>query len=188
MNPEKSSWGTVNLDYIYTFTTMYSNMNVLSKNDAKAHGRITAFPVIYKILLDKGPVHFLFGNGPGDIIKSEMFDHKDPLLEKYNVGYGGRLGVFFIFIQLGLVGLISFLIFIYSLYKESSISQINQKYNGSFNVSVTLFFLIFILDFFTYSTILLLNIGMSLVFYFLIYRAISENKIYFQELLEKNIK
>lgn len=173
MNPEEKVWGTVSLNYLDDEFIRYTSKNKLSKSDLEGEGRFSAYPLVFKKMLDKEFIYLLFGDGPGALIKSEVFGQTDALAEKYNLGYGGRLGLHFMLLQLGFIGLIVYFLFIFSLFRSAKIFSLS-KFNNPFNITIQLLFLIFCLDFLSYSTTSILSLSISYTLYVLIYFAFSE--------------
>ena len=177
-NPEHKVGGSIDIDYLIKFTENYNNLK-LKGSKVEGDGRGDAPFVAFKRLENGGLINILVGYGPGDIVTSSFLPYTDPLLEKYNIGYGGRLGVVWIMMQLGLIGMIIFVIFqislflkVYKKYSEMTIEKDVIKI-----LSILGIIMIFFLDFFTYSSELLYSAGITIVYYFLIYYAITyQNK------------
>lgn len=187
MNPERKIWGSLDLSFVSNQFVDYNSKTTTYGNDSQGHGRFVAYPIVFKLMLDKDLPFFLFGDGPGALIKTEMFGQTDALLEKYNLGYGGRVGLFFLLLQIGFLGVISYIFFILKLFKSAKIlSSANNQY--SFNITLLLLLVIFCLDFFTHSTVLIQEASMTYTFYLLIYFGFSQRRSFDISNVNRNTK
>ena len=173
-NPEHKVGGSIDIDYLIKFTEEYNNIK-LKGSKVEGDGRSEAPSLAFKRLEDGGMMNILVGYGPGDIVASSFLPYKNPLLEKYNIGYGGRLGVVWIMMQIGLIGVIIFVIFhislfikVYEKYSEMTIEEDVIKILAMLGI-----ILVFFIDFFTYSSELLYSPGITIAYYFLIYYVIT---------------
>ena len=181
LNPEHKFGGSIDFEYLDRFITKYQTLD--QKTGVEGDGRFDAPFVAFDRLYDGGMVNILFGFGPGEIIKSSYTRYKKPLLEKYNIGYGGRIGLVWTLMQIGFVGMILFLLFHILLFKKILNVYYDESTNKKFRVfalSTVGFSMIYIFDFFTYSTEMIQNTGMATVYYFAIYYVLS-GKDYFKE-------
>jgi len=113
------------------------------------------------------------------IVESSFLPYENPLLEKYNIGYGGRLGMVWIMMQLGLIGMMIFIIFQLSLFIKvyKKYSEVTKEEDVIKILAILGIILIFFIDFFTYSSELLYSSGITITYYFLIYYVITyQNK------------
>lgn len=173
-NPEHKVGGSIDLDYLSNYVENYNTLK-LKGSKVEGDGRADAPIIAFTKLSNGGMLNILLGYGPGDIIQSSFLSLKDPLLEKYNIGYGGRLGQVWIMMQLGIIGLISFSLFqiylfvrIYSIY-----NSIQENKKSLLILSIIGILIVFFLDFFTYSSQILYSPGVTLFYYFSIYYALT---------------
>jgi len=177
-NPEHKVGGSIDIDYLIKFTKDYNTLK-LKGSKVEGDGRSEAPSLAFKRLENGGLMNILVGYGAGDIVESSFLPYENPLLEKYNIGYGGRLGVVWIMMQLGLIGVFIFVIFqislfikVYKKYAEATIEEDVIKILAMLGI-----ILIFFIDFFTYSSELLYSSGITITYYFLIYYIITyQNK------------
>jgi len=188
-NPEGIVGGSIDIEHLTNYIDDYQNLK-LKDSRTEGDGRFEAPVVAFDRLKSAGISNILFGFGPGDIVKSSYTPFDDPLLQKYNIGYGGRLGLVYIMIQLGFVGVTLFILFHIILFKKLWIlyTRIDLTTYGRTLVLGALGFpLIFMLDFFTYSSILIIESGMALSYYFVIYYILTSKNIEYKQANQKKI-
>lgn len=173
-NPEHKVGGSIDIEYLQNFVEDYQTLDL--KNGVEGDGRFDAPFVAFDRLYNGGLINIIFGFGPGEIVESSFTRYRNPLLEKYNIGYGGRLGVVWIMMQVGLLGLLLFSYFhiyffkeMFKLYKKNILT----KDESIILLAVICFSIIFFIDFFTYSSLLILSPGVTLSYYFGIYYIFS---------------
>lgn len=177
-NPEHKVGGSIDIEYLIEFTKDYNTLE-LKGSTVEADGRADA-PIVALDKLSKGGLfNILLGYGPGDIVQSSFLKYNDPLLEKYNIGYGGRLGQVWIMMQLGVLGLVVFSIFhiflfkrIYDKYKISKLNNQSIRLLSVLGISI-----VFFIDFFTYSSQMLYSSGVVIFYYYSIYYSLTEKEI-----------
>ncbi len=163
-NPEGKVGGSVDIDYLIKYSNEYQHY---SEDGVKGDGRFTAPFDVWDLLSSKGIIAVLWGLGPGDIIQSSFLKYKNPLLEKYNIGYGGRLGILQLMMQIGLIGLLLALSFHILLYMKIRYVYDNYIIDTEHKVLLLYFIglsIIYFLDTLTYSPTLLNNPAMIMVY------------------------
>lgn len=98
--------------YALSFVTEYTT----SQSQGLSWGRASTSINIFQNLFRRGSLKFLFGNGPGSVMKSrfDAFNKKESFMQDFNVGYGtsglswivmniGYLGAFFYFLLIFLI-------------------------------------------------------------------------------------
>jgi hypothetical protein len=183
LNPENKIGGSIDFNHISKYIDMYNNADSLSyakSTGTKGQGRSDAHGAIYNLLINKGIDKLVFGLGPGDIIKSNFNNYEDPLLDKYKIGYGGRIGYLWLSMQIGYLGSFIFLLFHYRLLIpiKNLPSSNNEQYN-KYKLMIYGFSIIFFMDTLTYSHVLLLDHAAILTYLFLfsIFPYIKNNEI-----------
>jgi len=177
-NPENKVGGSIDIEYLSKYTEDYNTLQ-LKGSRVEADGRADAPGVALTKLSNGGLFNLILGYGPGDIVQSSLLKYENPLLEKYNMGYGARLGQVWILMQLGLLGLVVFAmyhIYIFKcLYNNFMSNNLNQEKNiillGILGISI-----IFFMDFFTYSSQILYSPGVTLLYYYCIYHGLTITK------------
>lgn len=177
-NPEHKVGGSIDIDYLIKFTQEYNSLK-LKGSKVQGDGRGDAPLLAFKRLENGGLMNILIGYGPGDIVSSSFLPYENPLLEKYNIGYGGRLGMVWMMMQLGLIGIMIFIIFQIFLFVQvyKKYSKVTREEDVVKILSILGIIIVFFIDFFTYSSQLLYSSGITIAYYFLIYYVITyQNK------------
>lgn len=175
-NPENEIGGSIDFDYLLQYTENYQTLDL--DDGVDGNGRFDAPFVALNRLSSDGILTLAFGFGPGVIVKSSFAKFDNPLLEKFNIGYGGRLGFVWLVMQIGLIGTIIYLLFHVSLFYDvfrRFYGNSIEKRDIIYLLSLGLLF-IFFLDFFTYSTQMILNPVVSLMYYFSLFLSLSFDK------------
>jgi len=128
-------------------------------DNAKGASRLSGLEEGFKLVTSKDSL--LLGLGAGNLIKSSFSRYESPALEKYGLGYGVRTGLMQFIMQIGVLGTISYLSLIFLIFKKMSIEK-----NTPESLFGKVFIILFLLDFFTYSTVLMKQPSMSLTFFF----------------------
>lgn len=176
-NPEHKIGGSIDFVYLEKYINDYQTLDL--KTGVEGDGRADAPFVALSRLESSGLTTLLFGFGPGEIVESSFTKYENPLLEKYNIGYGGRLGVVWIVMQIGVLGLIIFLTF--HLYLLKRMLYIYKKIHLSTHDNILVliaigFSVLFFIDFFTYSSGMIISPAITLVYYFSIYYILQLSK------------
>jgi hypothetical protein len=146
LNPEHSFWGSFNLTYLTDFMFSYS-VTPRSKDDVSRFKGLELFG--FK-LYEESTSHFLIGEGAGKLIQSDFSENKGgDLIEKYyGIFYGGRMGFVWIYMQVGLIGLLLF------LYFYLRIAFYGLKVNlHPLSLALNVIPILFLFDFFWYSSV-----------------------------------
>jgi hypothetical protein len=175
-NPEHQIGGSIDIEYLIEFIADYQTLHEKGST-IEGEGRFEAPVVALEKMRRGGYINVLFGFGPGEIVKSSFTPYVKPLLEKYNIGYGGRIGLVWMGMQIGLVGMVVFLLFHLLLLKKLlqvyNSESTNEKL-GILTLTAIGFSVIYFLDFFTYSTEMIQNPGMATSYFFVIYYVLDE--------------
>jgi len=174
-NPEHKVGGSVDIEYLMEYSKNY-NTKVPSPGEGEGQGRFDAPAAVFSRLENGGLLNMMLGFGPGEIVKSAFTKYHNPLLEKYNIGYGGRQGWLWSAMQIGIIGIIIMALFQLTLLKKLLI--IHKKIYLSeedkiFILTALGFVFIYLLDFFSYSRILMTSPGVVLTYYFVIFYVLN---------------
>lgn len=178
-NPEHKIGGSIDIEYLINYTEKYQTLK-LKGSRVEGDGRSDAPFVAFDKLSNGGILNILIGYGPGDIVKSSFTQYDNPLLQKYNIGYGGRLGLVWMMIQVGILGVIIFLLFHIILLHRSYLfyKRVDQSNNDELFIalSVLSISIVYFIDFFTYSSQMLHSPGVAITYFFALYYLISYEK------------
>ena len=177
-NPEHIVGGSIDIEYLISYSEAYQTLNTRENMGIEGDGRFDAPGIVLNKMFDTGIINVLFGFGPGELVKSTLTKYKKPLLEKYHIGYGGRLGLIWITMQIGLIGLVLFLTFHILLYKKVKkiYNRTKDKQYRVYLMTFLGFSIIYFLDFFTYSPSMILNPGLVLVYFYTFYYVLTYQK------------
>jgi len=149
LNPENKIWGSWDMDYIIFYTSEYNRTKKggnITRKDAPKH--------FLELLKSKSIENFFLGNGPGDVIDNRFAsNYSADVYSKYGVRYGGRTTFIWFLLQVGILGVFTFLMFYLKqtlfVFKKS----IRRKsiYDIYLPIILVLILFIFLVDFFTYS-------------------------------------
>jgi len=148
LNPDHTVGGRFDMDYAADFATQYLS------EDYKLN-RLTVILNTHR-LLSKRWIHYLIGFGPGDVTGSRFTavdDSENPIDDKYELGYGGRTGAIWFWIQTGILSSIVYLAFHFLIFAhvfrgfEWLKNQRDQILALGFLASV----LVFTIDYLSYS-------------------------------------
>jgi hypothetical protein len=101
LNPEKEVGGEFDLVYAIEYVERYSNRG----NNLQDMSRTQAIQYLSGYILSQSPMVILFGEGAGKLSEATLDSDKNPIHYYYGIRYGGRMGLAWIFLQIGLVGL-----------------------------------------------------------------------------------
>ncbi len=162
LNPAGKMGGDVDFEYLTDYATRFTKVEDenLGGNDSFSRG-LVYFQVFFLIKREFDTKDIYFGKGPADIMMSRFSEYygvylseEEILLEKYGVGYGGRSGLIFTFIQVGVLGLLFYLFLIHALFKQVRKVYANTKMGSRLStLALGAFgsYIVFLMDFLTYS-------------------------------------
>ncbi len=171
LNKENKVGGSFNIDYVIEYSSGYItgdryDTDFISRGDAPAY----LFSKLYNI----SPVTFLIGNGAGHLVKSKFNQDvigktSDEITEsKYGVAYGARTSFLQIFLQVGLLGVISFLLIIISIIRAVKKLKNNSNETTFYKIFTLVCLMIYLIDFLTYSNVLTTTSTMGICFAWII--------------------
>tara|TARA_B100000315_G_scaffold256138_1_gene301325 strand:+ start:896 stop:2206 length:1311 start_codon:yes stop_codon:yes gene_type:complete len=111
LNKEAKVGGSFDIKYAMEFVREYNQQRGLNLNQygATIMSRPQALIYMYDYLLKQDMDTILFGEGAGKLSPKNVPKGVTPLSYYYGISYGGRMGIVWIFIQVGLIGVIIFL-------------------------------------------------------------------------------
>jgi len=164
LNPENTVWGSFNPEYFLRYTKQYTSSEYKTKTEMR---RIETLSYLPNYLRSKGIYRYLFGDGPGIILSTKhIAGHESGglRLKRYGIRYGGRMGLMWLWVQIGLVGTISYILLLTYLIRKSII----RTNNKILHLIIWGLVLIIIFDFVYYSYEFVKNIQINGVFFFIL--------------------
>lgn len=162
LNKEKKVWGSFDIEYLLNYSDNYSTTDKsMGKIEMRRKDGLIYFA---KYSISREYSNFLFGDGAGILVQSNFDRNTGSMEQKYGVRYGGRMGVIWLLLQVGFLGVVIFLGFIMSmnrfLFKRLPIRN-NYLLLGFLIATVFM-----LLDFLSYSIIFVATeIGKGIYFY-----------------------
>lgn len=109
MNPTLNPDGKVGGEFDIAFTVDYVERYANRGTNLNDMSRTQAIQYLSGYLLSQDPLILLFGEGAGKLSEATLDSNKSPIHYYYGIRYGGRMGIAWVFLQIGLVGLILYL-------------------------------------------------------------------------------
>jgi|AntRauTorckE6833_2_1112554.scaffolds.fasta_scaffold01104_3 hypothetical protein len=156
LNPDDKIGGEFSFAFLMDYSTEYLTQKSIT--NPYVLGRTEAPAVVLKKVSEYGPSHILIGLGPGEILESSFLPkNEEKLLNEYGIGYGGRTGLIYIFMQVGLIGTFLFFMIPFLIYRR--IDHIFKNTNSTYIQTLALgclgSFMVYFIDMFTYSPIMI---------------------------------
>ncbi len=172
LNPEGKIFGSFDINYVINFSQDYA-FGAKSTRMTRAEGLIYFSDYLFK----KDITTIEFGEGAGKLVASSYSSYTavDAIDYHYNLKYGGRLGVIYIFLQIGIFGLTIYGMFWISMF--NSISHSNFTYHTSAIFGMLLSVVLDILAYSTASIMYFPVIGVLFSYYGLLRRNILVSKL-----------
>lgn len=119
LNPEDKVWGSFDYNHVISYTEEYStNEKVRIVGDIP---RIEAWGYFWLLQSNKGLSTVLLGDGAGKLIVSYFNENAgdNPMITYYDTFYGGRMGAMWLFLQIGLVGLLLYFALYFKIFRDT---------------------------------------------------------------------
>lgn len=159
-NQERQVWGSFDLDYALDYSEKYLSTGAGAIEEV---GRSAAPVYLFTKVASDSTTHLLFGYGAGHLIKSgfnplisKTGTQTDATMELYGVGYGARTAFLQLFLQVGIIGLFLYVAIWIKLFigAKKYLTRYRKLNNNKTMEEILLgFFIVFILDFFSYSVV-----------------------------------
>jgi len=150
LNPERQVWGSFDLAYIHQYVIDYESGE---SYEGSSTGRLSSTLRALGYSVEQGFRTVLIGRGPGALVKSGVAERKyEATLEEIGIAYGVS-GALWIFVQLGVVGLVAMSGLLIALTRRAyvayrrSVTCLDRAWYGS----VFALGLVLVMDFFFYS-------------------------------------
>ena len=105
LNPEQKVGGSFDLDYALDYINEYNQprMNLVD------YTRLQSMAYFVEYLFSQDFITIMFGEGAGKLSTATIKTGEDPVYYNYGIRYGGRMGIVWVLMQLGLIGSILYL-------------------------------------------------------------------------------
>jgi len=175
LNPENKIGGSFSPAYASEYIERYTAINEPREfSNFKQMRRYEGFKYFIRYLYEQPAITFLLGDGPGYLLPSKYnyLSGQNPMLERYGVRYGGRMGFIWLYMQTGLVGvaLVTILMIKIAMHVHK-----NRKNNYCYLAFIGLWLTI-VIDTIIYSPVsikIFPIIGVFFLYYGLIYKDIK---------------
>jgi hypothetical protein len=158
-NPDKKVWGRFDMIYVMEFTSKYVN-KAPNKQELQ---RVAALQYFTHYLIKRGGIELMVGEGSGKLVESKLKSEGGTMMQQYGVRYGGRTSFVWLWLQTGILGVGTYLIFLlgmlFYLFRNYSNTYINLGLIGGV--------IIYLVDFLTYSNVFLKEFSIIVPFYFI---------------------
>ena len=170
LTPEGEHGVTQNLNYVYEYSKEYTALDnpLAFQKSTYEFRRIEGLIYLLDYLSKKKPVTFLFGEGAGKLITADDTG-EIPMVYHYNIRYGGRMGMIYIYLQIGLIGILLFFAILFKMF----IYIIRNRKNNYHYLAFIGMLITVIIDTIIYSKVAITTfpiIGVLYTYYAFIYR------------------
>lgn len=146
LNREKKVLGSFDLMYAIERINDYTTTDDYHYNQLKLR-RKAGLVYFFRYLKNKDMLTYLFGEGPGKIVKTDFRKSSASMIDVYGVRYGGRMGIIWIYLQVGLLGAIVWLLLLFNIFYKIY----KSKGTDIYTIAAILTFFIIIFDIGIYS-------------------------------------
>ena len=109
LNKDEKIGGRFDIDYLINYSETYTSSDGKGKRDMRRKDGLIYF---YLYNVNSQTLNQLLGDGAG-ILYQSLIDPKTGTMEElYGVRYGGRMGIIWMLLQVGILGLLSYLLFL----------------------------------------------------------------------------
>jgi hypothetical protein len=111
LNPDNRVWGEFDplytVDYVQRYSDRGTNLQDMS--------RIQSIKYLSGYITSQNPLVILFGEGAGKLSEASLDSDKNPIHYYYGIRYGGRMGIAWVFLQIGVLGVSLFMYFYFKM-------------------------------------------------------------------------
>lgn len=112
LNKDQVIWGEFDLEYLINYSNSYTSSKGKGKTEMRRKEALIYF-INYNLSSDVS--NFLIGDGAGILVQSLMDKKSGTMGELYGIRYGGRMGIVWLLLQVGIIGVIIYIVFFIKL-------------------------------------------------------------------------
>jgi hypothetical protein len=163
LNPERKVWGHVDVRYVIAYIDQYTDSTRKPFEEMRRKAGLVYF--LSYLAIQDDPMLFLFGDGAGKLVNIESIKgYPSDMLSMYGVRYGGRMGLIWLYLQVGLLGTLSYILLLLCLVVHvMRHSTLKRELHSSF----ILCFMVVIFDMVIYSSSFMVFGAINVLFFFL---------------------
>ncbi len=180
LNPENRIGGTFDAGYLVNYTENYLFPDRAIRGSTH-YGRGEAPIATWNLLTrEENRIHLLVGFGAGDLILSrfvelpddEITRSEDLIAYRHDIGYGGRTGLLWTLLQIGLLGTFFLFYFYFRLFRKAVRKGITDGKPGYMAIVMVGLITLWVLDTVLYSRVMLSTFAVVLPFMWFLYLSI----------------
>jgi hypothetical protein len=152
LNPEGISGGSFDINFLINYSIGYNTHE--GRDTSRYIGRLSAPKHVWALVATHGLQGKIFGLGPGILAGTRFVEGSSNYLSnKLKIGYGGRNGIWFLLIQVGLLGLCTQFGFMFYLLGaiERILGTLKNRYHICLSLVTQISIVIYFFDTTTYS-------------------------------------
>lgn len=176
LSPGRTERSDFDLKYAISFATNYTT----KQSQGLTWGRTTTSINVFQNLSSRGSLPFLFGTGPGSVMKSrfDAFDTRRRLMEEFNVGYG-ITGLTYVAMNAGYLGAFLIFLLIYVIMRKCAAYFRKEKepFWRAFGLSLVVFSFILIFINVIYAPVMIDDLLSTLYFGLAGFIVVREKKL-----------
>lgn len=157
LSPERGLKSQLDPSYAVSFATDYT----IKQQRGLSWGRTSTNINVFTNLYNRGALVFLFGRGPGSVMKSrfETYDTRNRVMDEFNIGYG-ITGMSWLAMNVGYLGVFLIFMLIFIILRRCS-AHFHKEKNAfwrSFGLSMAVFSFVMLIINFAYAPLLLVDL------------------------------
>lgn len=121
LNPERSTWGSIDIPYVLEYTEGYLDSGYFEGNPGATLQEIRRMEGIYyfaNLLMSYEYANIMLGDGAGKLVQSRYTESSGEMIDVYGVRYGGRMGLIWLMMQIGILGVAAHLCIHIQLFRQ----------------------------------------------------------------------
>lgn len=145
LNKEREVWGEFDLAYAMDYIVNYN----FGDTDVEHFSRPQALEYLAAYLVSQNLEVMLFGEGAGKLSLATLDSDEDPIHYYYGIRYGGRMGIVWVFLQIGVLGVALYVL----LYLKMLLFVIRKCKSPEYKLAFWGLWICIMMDLFIYSMV-----------------------------------